>query len=537
MKDKKIFGLFLKEKRIEKGLSQKELSSLLYVTDGAISKWERGISYPDITLISELCKILDVSEHELLECCNDEELRKIKSDAKKYNNIRTIIINLLNISYLIALVVCFIVNLSLEHKLTWFFIVLTSLICAYTYLPTINNILIKSKRSTLIKFKDLFILLSQVLSLFILFLTCSIKYNNYWFMIGTLSTILAYFIIFYPILFCKIKKEYENLNNKFLFTYSLGISIILIFLFIFINIYNPFNIFLGLVLVFLFSIIPLMLGLFKIICIKHYNKIKLITIISLCVGIFIFLSISFISSIKVYNSKEELIYNIDDSIKDFVIKSDCVNVNVFYSHENNIKYLKNKNTNYEFKIDGSTLYINQLDNQKFYFSLFSSSLYLNLNISNIKNLKIDNETGNILLNDNLNLESLNLNVRTGNVKINNITVSNDIIITNETGNIKLRNINNNKTLTLTCSTGNINLDDISSNEINLANNTGNITLNNINANLIYASVNTGNIKGKLSSDYIYNTSCKTGNINVPNTNGKYSCTLKVKTGNINISLI
>lgn len=51
MKDKKIFGLFLKEKRIEKGLSQKELSSLLYVTDGAISKWERGISYPDITLI------------------------------------------------------------------------------------------------------------------------------------------------------------------------------------------------------------------------------------------------------------------------------------------------------------------------------------------------------------------------------------------------------------------------------------------------------------------------------------------------------
>ncbi|MBQ1262598.1 MAG: helix-turn-helix transcriptional regulator, partial [Clostridia bacterium] len=53
MTDKKSFGAFIKSKRTERGYSQKELAEMLFVTEGAVSKWERGVSYPDITLISD----------------------------------------------------------------------------------------------------------------------------------------------------------------------------------------------------------------------------------------------------------------------------------------------------------------------------------------------------------------------------------------------------------------------------------------------------------------------------------------------------
>lgn len=65
MNTKKI-GEFIKRKRKEKGFTQKDLSEALSITDRAISKWERGLSCPDISLLEELAKILDVSVVELL---------------------------------------------------------------------------------------------------------------------------------------------------------------------------------------------------------------------------------------------------------------------------------------------------------------------------------------------------------------------------------------------------------------------------------------------------------------------------------------
>lgn len=59
--DNKKFGAFIAAQRKEKGLTQKELADKLCVTDKAVSKWERGLGFPDIKLIEPLSEALDVS--------------------------------------------------------------------------------------------------------------------------------------------------------------------------------------------------------------------------------------------------------------------------------------------------------------------------------------------------------------------------------------------------------------------------------------------------------------------------------------------
>ena len=59
-------GKFIQEKRKEKNLTQKELAEKLGVTDKAVSKWERGLGCPDVSILEILSKELEVSILELL---------------------------------------------------------------------------------------------------------------------------------------------------------------------------------------------------------------------------------------------------------------------------------------------------------------------------------------------------------------------------------------------------------------------------------------------------------------------------------------
>ena len=65
--DKKLFGSFIAQKRKEKNMTQQDLADKVYVSAQAVSKWERGKSLPDITLLMPLANILDVSLVSLLE--------------------------------------------------------------------------------------------------------------------------------------------------------------------------------------------------------------------------------------------------------------------------------------------------------------------------------------------------------------------------------------------------------------------------------------------------------------------------------------
>ena len=78
MEKRENFGRYIKEKRKAAGLSQKELATQLFVSESAVSKWERGLSYPDMTLVTSLCEILHVSEHELLTASDDMHQREIE---------------------------------------------------------------------------------------------------------------------------------------------------------------------------------------------------------------------------------------------------------------------------------------------------------------------------------------------------------------------------------------------------------------------------------------------------------------------------
>lgn len=64
--DKAAFGAFLAGLRKQKGMTQKELASRLFVSDKAVSKWERGLSIPDVTLLEPLAEQLEVTVTELL---------------------------------------------------------------------------------------------------------------------------------------------------------------------------------------------------------------------------------------------------------------------------------------------------------------------------------------------------------------------------------------------------------------------------------------------------------------------------------------
>lgn len=66
-------GRFLSDCRKKQGLSQKELAEKLHITDKAISKWERGKSFPDISMLIPLAEALEVSLYDILTGGEDDE--------------------------------------------------------------------------------------------------------------------------------------------------------------------------------------------------------------------------------------------------------------------------------------------------------------------------------------------------------------------------------------------------------------------------------------------------------------------------------
>ena len=67
------FGTMIAALRKEQGMTQLELAEKMGVTDKAVSKWERDLSFPDVNSLPKLAEIFHVSV---------DELMQVKTDAK-----------------------------------------------------------------------------------------------------------------------------------------------------------------------------------------------------------------------------------------------------------------------------------------------------------------------------------------------------------------------------------------------------------------------------------------------------------------------
>ena len=553
MKDKKTFGTFIKEKRIAKNYSQKDLAELLFVTESAVSKWERGITYPDITLISDICRVLEISERELIQSSDDSEYRKIKNNSDRFNKIKKTLFWSLNICYLIALLICFIVNLAVNHTLSWFFIVLSSILVAYSFCPTITWVHSK--------YKKLFFIGSTFISLFILFLVCSIFTSNYWFMIATCGVLLGYFIIFYPIIFKDQKKYldediYNNISRWFLLTYSLGILILILLLQIFICLYNPYNIWLGIIISIGCMLVPIIFGIIKALVNKK-GVMKLFTLSLASLFILMFL-VGLGRSIYFKLTEEVKDYVVSERYRNINIDAEIDDINIYLSNnaETKISYVESKKFPLETKVIENELFIKRVDNRKFYDNIFNfSSLKLDIYVSEsyIDLLNIKSSTGDVIIHEGIIINNANIEISTGDIKLKS-NIKNNVNIKTSTGSVNINDSKEIGDLKVETSTGDINITNVKcnsldiniatgktrltntivTNDFNMKGSTGDLLLDGFDANNIYVELSTGDVKGTILTSKIFLAKSDTGDVHVPKTLEGGKCIITVSTGDIEI---
>ncbi len=134
MPEENQVGALIAELRKEQGLTQKQLAEQLGVTDKAVSKWERGAGYPDITLLSKLAAALHISTGELLNGVREphpapapEPERTVETAlhyADKVSQRRRISLTrlalcILTVSCALAAGICAICDFSLNGQFTW----------------------------------------------------------------------------------------------------------------------------------------------------------------------------------------------------------------------------------------------------------------------------------------------------------------------------------------------------------------------------------------------------------------------------------
>ena len=197
MESKKTFGEYILRRRKELGMTQREFADKLYVTESAVSKWERGMSYPDITLLRDICAVLEISEHELLTASEDTEKRTAEKLAAKYLRLTRTYRVVLYILFGGTLLGCAIGNLAAQHTLSWVWIVLAGVLLAasLTLAPSLAD-----KHPVLERHKGAFSLGCAAVSLELLLLFCCLYTGGDWFPVAGISTLFGLTLVLLPFL-------------------------------------------------------------------------------------------------------------------------------------------------------------------------------------------------------------------------------------------------------------------------------------------------------------------------------------------------
>lgn len=282
--DKNKFGTYIREKRTEQGYTQKNLADLLMVDVTTVSKWERGVNYPDITMIPDICKYLEVNEHELIESSNDTQYREIAAQADKFNKIKNAVFYSFSGCYFLAVLICFIVTFAVEKRPERFFTAAAGALCGFTFVPSCLRFFRK--------YHLCIYLATTWASLTLLFLTCSILTGDYWFYVASSGVLLGYFVIFFPVLAARQKnylaeEKYVKMKKYFCLIYFAGMLILSLLVLVCVNIYNrAYNFTEGLKIMLTFFSLPLLWGFIELLPIERLSKTELDFIIT---GIYFYL--------------------------------------------------------------------------------------------------------------------------------------------------------------------------------------------------------------------------------------------------------
>ena len=83
-------GSFIRFLRKQNQMTQAQLADLVGVTDKAVSKWERDVSYPDISIFPKLADIFGITVNDLLrECTDDGQPSRLLRVYEMSHDIRT----------------------------------------------------------------------------------------------------------------------------------------------------------------------------------------------------------------------------------------------------------------------------------------------------------------------------------------------------------------------------------------------------------------------------------------------------------------
>ncbi len=226
MENKKTFGAYILQRRRELGMTQKELAQRLYVTESAVSKWERGLSYPDITLLQNICSVLEITEHELLSGSEDTNYRVSEKLAEKYRRLTRSYRVGQYIFYGLILVGSAIGNLLAQHTMDWFFIVLAGVMMAASFT------LVPALAAMSARFENYKIPLaagSFILSLELLLLICCIYSRGDWFFPAGMAVLFGIALIVLPFLLPTLPLP-ETLSDKKASIYLITVVTLLLLL-------------------------------------------------------------------------------------------------------------------------------------------------------------------------------------------------------------------------------------------------------------------------------------------------------------------
>lgn len=129
------FGEKIKTARLKKGLTQEQVAQELYISRQAVSNWESGKNYPDLETLCLLSDLYQISLDTLLK--GDKKMiekvtRKIEGNiVKKYVGVGVLILGI------IAILICGIVDLSLNRSFSWSLLVFVCVVYLEIILQTV----------------------------------------------------------------------------------------------------------------------------------------------------------------------------------------------------------------------------------------------------------------------------------------------------------------------------------------------------------------------------------------------------------------